>query len=109
MTKQGVHIRHIIQTPDLDSSVSSTTEQLMCAVSEDQPCDYVFVAGAAAERSDVLLTSRIPDVYLLVTATNSKIPAGSSIRALASLARDMAVHITSQTVLVRETIPGMMG
>lgn len=32
--KQGVNICHIIQAPDLDSSVSPAAEQLMRAISE---------------------------------------------------------------------------
>ena len=34
MAKQGVNIRHVVQTPNLDCSVCSTAKQLMCAIPE---------------------------------------------------------------------------
>lgn len=34
MAKQGVNVCHIVQAPDLDSSVSPAAEQLMGAIPE---------------------------------------------------------------------------
>ena len=55
MPKKGVDIRHVIKTPDLDSSVCPTAEQLMRAISEDKPSDDVLVTGATAQRAYILV------------------------------------------------------
>ena len=48
MAEQGVDICHVVQAPDLDSSVSPAAEQLMSAIPERQACDDILMTRAAA-------------------------------------------------------------
>ena len=73
--KQGVHIGHLVQAPQLDRAVKGAGEQLVSVLPEGQAGDDVPVGVASCEGLHIALRARVPDVDLVVSPNNKKIHA----------------------------------
>lgn len=83
--KQGVHIGHLVQAPQLDRAVKGAGEQLVSVLPEGQAGDDVPVGVASCEGLHIALRARVPDVDLVVSPSKSKVPAAGLLSGLVTL------------------------